>query len=140
MGLFAPYLLISISALAVACATPFVTQPLVSCESGDSVMIRDVLFFGRYRPGGEVSDDEWRQFLDEVITPRFPTGVTVMDARGQWQTMNGVIEREPSLVVILIHAGDESSRRKIQEISAVYRRDFEQEAVLRERSHTCVRY
>ena len=43
------------------------------------------LFFGRSVQGrAEVSDTEWRSFLRSVLTPAFPDGFTVLDARGQW--------------------------------------------------------
>ena len=37
------------------------------------------LYFGLSRPGGaeKVSAEEWRGFLDNFVTPRFPDGLTV---------------------------------------------------------------
>jgi hypothetical protein len=40
----------------------------------------------------------------------------------------------------VIHAGDPAARGKIGEIIDEYRRRFDQEAVLRERTATCVRF
>ncbi|HET9224479.1 MAG TPA: DUF3574 domain-containing protein, partial [Roseiflexaceae bacterium] len=40
--------------------------------------VRTELFFGSERPNKpEVSDAEFKQFLDEEVTPRFPDGLTV---------------------------------------------------------------
>ena len=114
---------------------------LWSCEAGDQSMVRDTLYFGRNRPnGGTVREAEWRQFLNEIITPRFPEGLTVVKATGQWRNANGQIEREGSEVVTVLHAGDPTARGKISEIMAEYRRRFDQEAVLRERTATCTRF
>lgn len=32
-----------------------------------------------------VSDEDWRAFLAAEVTPRFPDGLTVIDAAGQWR-------------------------------------------------------
>ena len=104
-------------------------------------MVRDTLYFGRSRPtGGTVREAEWRRFLNETITPRFPDGLTVVKATGQWRNASGHIEREASEVVTVLHAGDTTARGKISEIIAEYQQRFDQEAILRERTATCARF
>ena len=111
------------------------------CEAGDQAMVRDTLYFGRNRPnGGTVREGEWRRFLNEIITPRFPDGLTVVKATGQWRNASGQIEREASEVVTVLHAGDPTAGDKISEIVAAYTKRFNQEAVLRERTATCARF
>lgn len=126
------------------CIAPTVVanvEPLGVCDVGDTAMARDVLYFGRNRPdGGHLSDGEWQQFLDDVVTPRFPDGLTVFEGTGQWKGKSGVVERERAEVVMLLHAGDEMARRAVEEIAAEYKRRFGQEAVLRERSATCASF
>jgi len=108
---------------------------------GDTALVRDVVYFGRNRPGGgTVGDAEWRGFLDSVVTPRFPAGLTIVTALGQWQGGNGAVERERSELVTLLHSGDAAARRSVAEIAVEYRRRFQQEAVLRERTNTCARF
>jgi Protein of unknown function (DUF3574) len=112
-----------------------------ACEAGDQSMVRDTLYFGRNRPnGGAVREAEWRRFLNEIITPRFPDGLTVVKATGQWRNASGQIEREASEVVTVLHSGDLIAQGKISEIIAEYRQRFDQEAVLRERATTCARF
>ena len=112
-----------------------------TCEAGDQSMVRDTLYFGRNRPrGGTVREAEWRRFLNETITPRFPDGLTVVKATGQWRNASGQIEREASEVVTVLHSGDLTARGKVSEIIAEYRQRFDQEAVLRERATTCARF
>jgi hypothetical protein len=121
----------------MAAPAPAVT----ACAVGDTAMVRDVLYFGRNRPGGgTVSDPDWRRFLDGVVTPRFPYGLTVVDATGQWRGQSGVVEQERSEIVTVFHAGDAASRQTVADIAAEYKRRFQQEAVLRERSTTCARF
>jgi hypothetical protein len=112
-----------------------------ACAVGDTAMVRDVVYFGRNRPGGgTVSDADWQRFLDEVVTPRFPYGLTVVDATGQWRGQSGVVEQERSEIVTVFHGGDAASRQAIADVAAEYKRRFQQEAVLRERSATCARF
>ena len=134
--------------VATACATGAastsdapIPQGILACALGDTTLVRDVLYFGRNRPdGGTVSDADWRRFLDEVVTPRFPSGLTVVDATGQWRGESGVVEQERSQIVTVFHAGDAGSRRAVADVAAEYKRRFRQEAVLRERSGTCARF
>jgi hypothetical protein len=111
------------------------------CEPGDSALVRDVIYFGRNRPdGGVVSDVEWRSYLDSVVTPRFPDGLTVVEARGQWRGRGGAVEREQAEVLTLFHPDDAVSRRAVDELAAEYKRRFGQEVVLRERVAACARF
>ena len=129
--------------LALACAgnQPPRLVPAARCAVGDTAMVKDVLYFGRNRPdGGTVTDEEWRVFLDEVFTPRFPAGLTVADAAGQWQGASGRVEQERSEVVTLFHDGGTPARLALDEVVAEYKRRFRQEAVLRERTATCARF
>jgi hypothetical protein len=120
---------------------PAPMAPLARCEPGDSALVRDVIYFGRNRPdGGVVSDAEWLGYLDSVVTPRFPEGLTVVDAHGQWRGRGGAVEREQAEVLTLFHPDDVVSRRAVDELAAEYKRRFGQEAVLRERVTACTRF
>jgi uncharacterized protein DUF3574 len=118
-------------------SSPPLTAP--SCASGDSAGVRETLYFGRNRPsGGTVSDTEWGSFLAEVVTPKFPEGLTVLEGTGQWKAASGAVEQERSEIVTIFHSDTEGARRSVQEIAREYKRRFQQEAVLRERAQTCV--
>ena len=117
------------------------TTPSPSCAIGDTALVRDVIYFGRNRPGGGiVTDEEWQSFLDQVLTPRFPAGLTVVAATGQWKGKSGLVEQERSEVVTVLHSGDEAARRAVMEVVVEYKRRFRQETVLRERMPTCARF
>jgi hypothetical protein len=125
-----------------ACSRPAgATSAVTSCAIGDTALVRDVLYFGRNTPGGpELSDSAWQQYVDEVLTPRFPAGLTVWDAAGQWRGASGRVERERSKVLTVLHPGDSSSDGLVAEAVGEYKRRFAQEAVLRERVLTCSRF
>jgi hypothetical protein len=130
--------------LAPGCAGPRPPEPpppVLACEAGDTALVRDVVYFGRNRPdGGTVSDAEWRGFLDSVVTPRFPAGLTVVSATGQWRGASGAVERERAEVLTLLHDGGPAARAGVAEVVAEYKRRFRQEAVLRERVPSCARF
>jgi hypothetical protein len=96
--------------------------------------VADLLHFGLDTPGGTLADAEWDRFVDAEITPRFPAGLTVLDAHGQWRGRDGRIEREPSRVVEIIHADDARSRDALRALIAAYKSRYRQESVLRVRS------
>ncbi|PWC34687.1 hypothetical protein TSO352_25765 [Azospirillum sp. TSO35-2] len=96
-----------------------------------SAMIEAQLFFGR-NIGAElgVSERDWTDFLDKEVTPRFPNGLTVVDASGHWRDMEtGRLIREPSKVVTLLAGGDPATLRLIHEIVDLYKDQFHQQSV-----------
>src|SRR5262245_15689075 len=106
-------------------------RPIVKFK-GDR-FARTELFFGSARPGGEVSQEEFKEFLDQCVTPRFPDGLTLLAGLGQFRGADGVAIEERSMLVILLYpenARKESSRR-IEEIREAYKQIFQQESVLR---------
>lgn len=115
--------------LLAACAA---RQAAPLAEPPADLMVSDRLFFGRDIPGGgTVSDADWASFLEEIVTPRFPHGLTVWRADGQWLDAGGRTVREPVLVVEVLHPPGEEHDRAVAEIADEYRRRFRQEAVLR---------
>lgn len=111
--------------LASACAS--VPQPRYS-EAAHS----DRLFLGLSIPdGGEVTEDEWRAFVRDEVTPRFPDGLTLWRAEGQWRERDGTIVREPVLVIEIVHRVDLRLDRDINDIAEAWRERFRQEAVMR---------
>src|SRR5262245_22982498 len=131
-------LAMTVAALTTACASP--SGP--ACRSGEQAMVSDQLYFGSDIPGGggRVSAEQWRAFLNEVVTPRFPEGLSVWPAAGHWRGADGVIVREDSNVLSLVHADDEAAEKSVQAIAAEYKTRFRQEAVLRVRTRSCASF
>jgi hypothetical protein len=120
-------------AMAAGCA-PWTSS---SCQAGLKPMSQAELFFGRAIPGGgQVGDDDWRRFVDEEITPRFPDGLTVQDAAGQWKDKDGIV-REQSKRLTLVLSGAEDDQSKLEAIRIAYRKRFHQEAVLLLENKVC---
>ena len=60
------------------------------------------LFFGLSRPGGDVSEEEFRAFLEDYVTVRYAEGFTVLAGMGQFRGAAGVTATEKSKVPILL--------------------------------------
>jgi Protein of unknown function (DUF3574) len=136
MGDRAHPLLVSCIALLGACTVP---APQ-SCPGGQQGMIAEYLYFGTAKPEGQVSADDWKKFLDEVVTPKFPLGLSAWQASGQWKSAAGPVIREPSYVLSLIHENSEASDAAIVAIVRAYKTRFRQEAVLRVQGPACVSF
>ena len=112
--------------LASSCATA-VQQPRYS-----EAALSDRLFLGLSIPGGgEITEEEWRAFVRDEVTPRFPDGLTLWRAEGQWRERGGNIAREPVLVIEIVHRVDLRLDEKINDIAEAWKRRFRQEAVMR---------
>ena len=94
-------------------------------------LIQVDLFFGRDIAGvGEVSQQQFQSFVDNVITPRFPDGLTIFDTQGQFQDITGEVIEESSQVVSLAIKDTETNETAIKEIVGEYIEQFQQESVL----------
>ena len=95
---------------------------------------RTELYFGLGKKDGtEVSEAEWQKFLAEELTTRYPEGMTIIEARGQYKSSSGAIIREPSRVLIILYPKKKrvDAIKKIDAICDGYKRIFQQESVLR---------
>ena len=111
-----------------------------ACGPGLQAMVSDVLYFGTARPQGSVSDAQFAAFVDDAVTPRFPDGLTLWRAKGQWRARDGRIVAEGSHVLNVVHAGDERSERAVAQIVSAYKSRFDQESVLRVKGAACVSF
>ena len=110
---------------------------VMDCGVTSAPQIRTTLYFGLARPKGVVSELEWQIFLRDEVTKRFPDGLTVWEADGQWRTPEGPIDHERTKVLLLVHPDSAQARQAVQEVIGSYRRIFEQQSVLWESSRVC---
>lgn len=131
---------VALAMLATAVA-PTLRADAVPCPTGTDRYAEYRLFMGRSRGGVEVvTEAAWRDFLAAEVTPRFPDGLTVLDATGQWRGSSGAITRERTkLLLILTEPGSDGARR-IEETAEAYKREFGQESVLRAVTTACVSF
>ena len=126
--------------LLVGCATaPSPRQPAAGTDRGDAAVpgpqewMRSELYFG---VGGEdgadaIDETRWRAFLDTQVTPRFPDGLTVFEAYGQWRFRDAPAPaRLRTKVLVILH---EDSAQRIADLEAIrlaWKRETGHESVL----------
>ncbi len=105
---------------------PLATMPAPArAESIEAV--QTTLYFGlRTGNGIDVSPAEWRAFLGETITPRFPNGLTVLDAYGQSsRIVDGVpVGGQNTRMLIVVHPASPEATAAIDEIKTAWRQRF----------------
>lgn len=130
-----------LAALLASVTAPSAQTDGLPCPTGTELFTEYRLFFGRSRGNVEVvSDAAWRAFLAKEITPRFPDGLTVLDAAGQWRDGMGTIARERTKLVIILAKRDTDGMQRTDEIAAAYKHAFAQQSVLRVVTATCVSF
>ena len=116
-------------------------ETTAACRTGAATYARLELLFGLGKQGGgEVSEEEWRAFLETEVTPRFPDGMTMLAAHGQWRGRSGEVSREPSRVLVIWHRRGASGETDIEAIRAAYKAQFNQESVMRVDGVSCVSF
>lgn len=111
---------------------PAAAEQSIGCPAGLAPRTVAELIFGRNI--GEVigvGEAEWQSFLDAEVTPRFPSGLTVVDAAGQWrEPASGRIVREPSKLLLVVLGEQPTAHASLAEIIAAYKQRFSQQSVL----------
>lgn len=107
--------------------SPVETAPVLTQQT----RIVDRLYFGRVHAAGIVTEAQWAEFLAQEVTPRFPDGLTVWTADGQWRDgTNRVIVREPTFVLEVVHTRKRRGDAELKAIVAAYKQRFSQQSVL----------
>ncbi len=116
VALFGVGVLSTLAARAEGCPGP--TSPMQQVE----------LYFGFSVKGRPfVTEQAWSRFLDAEVTPKFPDGLTVFDAHGQWRSSDGRIYREETRVLLILYKADATSQEKIEAVRDAYKKQFDQE-------------
>jgi hypothetical protein len=77
-----------------------------------------------------VTNGAWARFVDREITPRFPDGLSVVDAAGQWMDPDKKrVVREPSKIVTIVLRDSEKGQSEIDAIAQAYKKQFKQQSV-----------
>ena len=105
------------------------------CNSGLSPLVEAQLFFG-----GSVVPEQWRAFLDQEISPRFPDGFTVLETQGQWRNRDGTISGETGHELLIITTRSNTNEEGLNAIRDAYKRRFMQESVLLTESLVCATF
>lgn len=122
---------IVLSLILTACSFPLRDENISLVDASScKEQILTKLYFGLEKPGGEVAPDEWNNFIASTISPKFPAGLTILDASGQWLNANKGLTKERSKIVEIVHAGSQQEREGIRQIVSQYKSRYQQEAVM----------
>ena len=125
---------------AAACLGAF-AAPAGACPQGLREASTAQLFFGRNVSfTGEVSEADWRAFLEAEVSPRFPDGLSVSDVYGQWKSRAGDFVREDSKALFIVLAGRPDEQQRLDLIRDAYKRRFHQQSVLLVEERACVAF
>ncbi len=115
-------------------AVLFLTFVFIGPAVAGAGAIQTTLYFGLDVNGGKhVSEKQWRGFLADTVTPRFPDGLSIIAATGQWRDpkdKSGKINSEATKIVIIVRADTPASAKAVAEVKAIYLKRFHQISVL----------
>jgi Protein of unknown function (DUF3574) len=120
----------AISVLAPSITTEAAAQPLECRGSQKPSHVAELMFGRNIGDRARVSEREWVRFVDREIAPRFPDGLTVLNASGRWREPgSGKIIRERSKVVQIVLPGQAADLTRLDEVAEAYKRRFKQRSV-----------
>ena len=117
-------LLLAVGLLLAGCATPKPTAP-PDRPAVATAWVRTELYFGAVEPA------LWSQFLAEAVTPRFPAGLTVLEAQGQWRGRDGQVHQVPTRILVILHPGSTETNAALEAIRGEFIARFHHESVMR---------
>ena len=112
-----------------------------ACPAGQERLKTAQLFFGQQIDGKPtVSDADFHRFVEDELTPRFPDGLTVLNADGQWRASGNPLVRDASKVVLIVLPAKGDATKRIDAARGAYKQRFQQEAVLLVTQASCVSF
>lgn len=114
--------------------------PASPCGKQGRPYTRTTLYFGMTANEASIPETAWKRFLSETVTPQFPEGLTVWEAKGQWRRPDGRITRERAKVLLLVHEDTAPVRASLARVIDVYKDAFHQDSVLWETASVCVSF
>jgi Protein of unknown function (DUF3574) len=102
-----------------------------ACHGTQQTKMVAELMFGRdIGRGVGVSEPEWQHFVARELVSRFPDGLTIIDAIGQWRDRDsGRIVHESSKHVEIVLPGNKDDDARLDAVVDAYKRAFRQHSV-----------
>ena len=83
-------------------------------------------------PDKGVPDSAWRDFLDKEVTPRFPSGLSVIDVYGQWQGKEQTVpERVRTKLLVIDYPDNAENSARIEAIRLAWKKRTGDQSVLK---------
>ena len=104
------------------------TEPCFAGQISRVYLGRQTL--GQQTPSGSVTDADFQHFITDAVTPKFPSGFTVLTGEGQWRGKGGETHREATRVLEIAHDHNPTTRARVHDLANDYKRRFAQQSVL----------
>lgn len=113
----------------------------LTCPADTDPWQRVEILFGRdIKGGGRVSDKAWDAYVQQVLSPAFPDGLSVVEAEGRWLSPTGQAYVEDSFVVLIYLPADADPGQRIDAVVKDYKARFQQESVLVSANPACLAF
>ena len=90
-------------------------------QPGADTLKSEIYFSSRTVDGQAVGEQAWEEFVSQVVLPRFPAGLTVIEARGR---SGGSASMDPVKVLVLVHPNSPDAQARLGEIKTEYKKRF----------------
>jgi len=112
-----------------------------SCPAGEQRLRTAQLFFGQRSAGKPwVPETQFRKFVDEELTTRFPDGLTVLEGGDRWKGDENKQIREAAKVVLIVLPKEGDAQPRLDAVREAYRVRFAQDSVLRVTEPSCIAF
>jgi hypothetical protein len=98
--------------------------------SPHNTLVKTELYFGLSNKNGLIADSTWTRFRKQKIEAVL-NGYTEIKGYGFWRDLYSNSIYEPSVIVIYIHEQSDSESIKIDSLINLYKKEFDQESVLK---------
>jgi hypothetical protein len=117
---------IAVALLVMAASLDAADAQQLQCSGAQKQWVVADLFFAR----NHVSEAGFARFLAAEVTPRFPDGFTVIDAKGQWRAPGSdrISKERTKLLMIAMPPGADNEAR-LDQIVAAYKTRYRQQSV-----------
>ena len=91
-------------------------------ETNQTSWMRTELYYGAGRlPTDGKPDERWENYINDVVTPRFPEGLTLLEGTGQWRVnLDEKPRRNRTRILILVHEATVEKSKLIDEIRDIW--------------------
>ena len=84
--------------------------------------LKSEVYFGlRTADGQTVGEQAWEEFVSQVVVPRFPAGLTVIEARGR---SGGSASMDRVKALVLVHPNSPDAQARLGEIKTEHEKRF----------------
>lgn len=110
-----------------------------ACPAGQERLRTAQLYFGA-ADQPRVPDAQFRKFVDEELTTRFPDGLTVLEGGERWKGEENRRIREAAKVVLIVLPKEGDSQPRLDAVRTAFHTRFNQDSALRVTPPACVSY